>query len=70
MTLQAAIKTMPKALVGSFDPLTHTSVASLARLAAHELDLYTEQQETDITSPRQAKAVHRYLIALSKEISK
>jgi len=42
---------------------------ALARLAAHELDLYTESEECDIRNSGEAKTVHAYLVKLVAAVS-
>lgn len=69
LNFDAAVKRMPRALQGSFDPLTHKTVSDLARLAAHELDLYTESEECDIRNSGEAKTVHAYLVKLVAAVS-
>jgi len=65
MTYDAAVKALPGALIGSYDPRSHLTVAALLRMAQHEIDLWNEGEETDIRSAREANAVRRYMAQLS-----
>ena len=44
-----AILCLPVEIVASFDPLTHKTIADLVYIVRHELDLYNEGEETDLT---------------------
>jgi hypothetical protein len=57
---QEAISAMPGAVIGNFDPIGHTNTGDLAWIAQHELDMYQEGEETDITSEAEAFRVRAY----------
>lgn len=52
---------MPECICGGFDPCAHTSIADLVNIARHELDLYQEGEETDITSAIDEDQVKKFI---------
>lgn len=51
---------IPSYVMGSIDPLTHKTEEDIAYLVRHELDLYEEGEETDMTAA-DARAARRWL---------
>lgn len=60
---------MPDCLQRSYDPMAHATVADLVRLATHELDLYTEGEESDIRTSFDEKRVRDYLRSLARDVA-
>ena len=58
-----AILCLPIEIVASFDPLIHRTIADLVYLVRHELDLYDEGEEADLTQDSVShchKFLHRF----------
>ena len=53
-------KNIPACVAASYDPLTHKTPDDVAFLVRHELDLYEEGEETDMTA-RDARDARRWL---------
>ena len=52
MIFKAALKKLPKAVIGSFDPLAHKTVEDLVALVEHEINLHEEGEDNDIRTNR------------------
>jgi hypothetical protein len=61
VTFDQLVKKLPMCLVGSWDPLAHTTISDLAFIARHELDLYEEGQENDICTSKDLKECKAFL---------
>jgi hypothetical protein len=59
--------TMPKAIVGNFDPMTHKTISDLKYLGQHELDMFEEGQETDISNKRDANSVRGWMNSMPSD---
>lgn len=63
---EKAFQEMPECAMGNYDPLEHKTVEDLVFCAQHELDMYEEGEETDISTTRQVKQVRAFIAKWGK----
>lgn len=59
-------KNFPTCCMGGYDPLQHKTEEDLRALVLHEIDLYEEDEESEIKTPAQYKEC-KYFIGWGKK---
>jgi hypothetical protein len=62
MTFEEALKIMPNFLSGGLDPCSHKTAADLGNLAEHQMDMYDEGEDSDITTSQEREQARQFLL--------
>jgi len=65
---EKAFNSMPKCLVAGYDSFHHKSVKDLWWMARIQLDLYEEDEDSDIVTDKDLRHVKNWMSSIKKDI--